>query len=499
VIEEGAWSTPPRRPVRSDRDACKDTFAMTARDIEPTAEDTPLWALSAAEAARRLAGGTVTSLELVEACLARRAAVDPRIHSYIHVAEERARAGAQASADRRAAGRPRSPLDGVPFAVKDNYDVAGMPATGGSRLRLDHVPARDADIVGRLDGAGAVLLGKLATWEYGTGNGGEYFDLPFPTARNPWDPERFTGGSSTGAGAGVAAGTTLFAMGSDTTGSVRLPASGCGLVGLIATPGRLSLDGLLPNCWSMDVPGPLTWTVEDAAMVLDALGDADPTRPSPPSAVRATTRPVAGMRVAVVRGPLGRFPEPDAPIGAAFEAGLEVLSRLGVVLEDVALPLAFSECFDVTRLIGPTESAAIHEAELRERPELMGFALRDKLLAGSLVRAVDYLAALRRRQAIAGTLHRLLAGYDALLTYATLHVAPRLGVEPEMSAFTVETCLTPFNLSANPAMAQCNGFSSAGLPTAWQWVANREDEASMIALAAAYERATPWRRRRPVL
>lgn len=452
-----------------------------------------LWSLSASEAGRRIAAGALTSRALTEALLARIAEVDSRVHSYILIATERAlQAAARADADLKA-GRRRSALHGVPFGVKDNYDVAGLAATAGSRLRLDHVPARDAPVVHDLEAGGAVLLGKLATWEYGTGNGGEYFDLPFPSARNPWDTTRFTGGSSTGAGAGVAAGTASFAMGSDTTGSVRLPAAACGLVGVILPQGRISGDGILPNCYSLDVPGPLTWTVEDAARVLDVLA-----KPKV-SYARALSAPISGLRIGIVRGPLGRFPAPDAPIAAAFEDACRVIERLGARLEDMSLPMPVSECFDVTRLIGPAESAAIHEAELRERPGDMGFALRDKLLAGSLVRAVDYIHAQRQRRLMADAIDTMLRSYDAIVTYGPLHVAPRLGVEPEMTAFTVETCLTPFNLSAHPAMVQCTGYSADGLPLAWQIVANRGEEARALALAAAYEQATPWRQRRPQL
>jgi aspartyl-tRNA(Asn)/glutamyl-tRNA(Gln) amidotransferase subunit A len=452
-----------------------------------------LWALSAAELAHRLAAGTVTSAALVEIYLARIGEVDGRIHSYIHVAAERARHAALAADAEWRAGRRRSALHGVPFGVKDNYDVAGLPATASSRLRLDHVPVRDAPIVRDLEAAAGVLLGKLATWEYGTGNGGEYFDLPFPPARNPWDTTRFTGGSSTGAGAAVAAGAAAFAMGSDTTGSVRLPAAACGLVGVILPQGRISGEGILPNCYSLDVPGPLTWTVDDAALVLNILAQ------PPVSYVRALSRPIMGMKIGIVRGPLGRFPAPDPPMAAAFEEAVKVIGKLGARLEDAHLPMPVSDCFDVTRLIGPAESAAIHEAELRERPGDMGFALRDKLLAGSLVRAVDYIHAQRQRRLIADAIDALLRIYDAIVTYGPLHVAPRLGVEPEMTAFTVDTCLTPFNLSAHPALVQCTGFCGGGLPLAWQIVASRSDEATALALAAAYEQATPWRERRPDL
>jgi aspartyl-tRNA(Asn)/glutamyl-tRNA(Gln) amidotransferase subunit A len=457
------------------------------------AVDSPLWALTVSQASARVARGELSPVELLEAVLARIQEVDDRIHSYIRVAAPQAREAAALAQAEIAAGRWRGPLHGLPFGVKDNYDVAGMPATAGSRLRLDHVPQQDAALVARLKSAGAVLVGKLATWEFGTGNGGEYFDLPFPPARNPWDVERFTGGSSTGAGAAVAAGTASFALGSDTTGSVRLPAAATGTVGMICTPGRLPLDGILPNCWSMDVPGAFTWTVEDCAIVLDTLMDARDAAPRPARALRRSVgESIAGARIAVVDGPGAGFPAPDAPLQRGFEEALAVLERLGATLTRVRLPVPAAECLAATRMIGPAESAAIHELELMEQPGLMGFALRDKLLAGSLVRAVDYLAAQRLRRAVADGMDTLMRGYDALVTYGTLHMPPRLGVEPEMTAFTVETMLTPFNLSGHPCMAQCTGFAD-GLPLNWQIVGNRFDEASIVRVAAAYEAATPWR------
>jgi aspartyl-tRNA(Asn)/glutamyl-tRNA(Gln) amidotransferase subunit A len=238
----------------------------------------------------------------------------------------------------------------------------------------------------------------------------------------------------------------------------------------------------------------LTWTVEDTAIVLDALLAARRT-----SYRRSIGRSIAGLRIGVLRGPLGRFPEPDKEMAAAFDAGLKVLEAQGAALRDVRLPLPVSECFDVTRLIGPAESAAIHEEELRERPEDMGFALRDKLMAGSLVRAVDYITAQRKRKLIATSIDALVREVDAIVTFGPLHSAPRLGVEPEMSAFTVETVLTPFNLSAHPALVQCTGFTSGGVPLSWQLVGNRHDEGTLLAIASAYERATPWRDQRPKL
>jgi aspartyl-tRNA(Asn)/glutamyl-tRNA(Gln) amidotransferase subunit A len=451
-----------------------------------------LWQLTVSEAAVRVAASEVSPVDLTEACLARIEAVDGAIHSFIHVAAEQARAAAREAEAEIKAGRRRGPLHGIPYAVKDNYDAAGMPATAGSRVRLDNVPAQDAALVARLRQAGAILLGKLNTWEFGTGNGGEYFDLPFPAARNAWDVSRFSGGSSTGAGTSVAAGTTLFALGSDTTGSVRLPAAATGTPGLIATSGVLDRTGILPNCYTLDKPGIFAWTARDAALIFGELASV-----ATPAA--DTPQGIAGMRIAVVPDPGPGLPEPDQPLAAAFAEAVALLQAEGALVETVTLPVSAADCYSVTRLIGPPESAAIHEKELRERPHELGFALRDKLMAGSLSSAVDYIAAQRRRGQIAEAIHALIGRYDALVTYGPLHVAPRLGVEPEMTAFTTETMLTPFNLSDHPALMQCIGFTTAGLPLCWQIVGRRGGETTILGLAAAYEERTPWRTRRAMV
>ena len=450
--------------------------------------------ITAAAASARLHNGSASSTEIVRSTIERISSIDRTLHSFITVAAERALAEAEAADREIAAGHRRSALHGVPFAVKDNYDTESVPTTAASRVRLQSVPDRDAALVAKLRSAGAILLGKLATWEYGTGNGGEYFDLPFPPARNPWDLRRFTGGSSTGAGAAVAAGLTPIALGSDTTGSVRLPAAATATVGLVPTAGRLATDGMLPNTFSLDRPGIVTWTVEDCALVASALLDDTGVDFS-----AVCGQSVRGMRVAVVRTPGHGLPEPDAPLAEALEVGLAVLSELGVHTEEVDLPVAASECFEITRIIGPAETAALHEQELREAPSALGFALRDKLLAGSTIRAVDYIAALRRRAVVAEALSELIERYDALITYGALHMPPLLGVEPEMTRFTVDTMLTPFNLSGHPALVQCNGSTPDGLPTHWQLVAKQDDEASLIRLANAYEMATDWRARRPTI
>jgi aspartyl-tRNA(Asn)/glutamyl-tRNA(Gln) amidotransferase subunit A len=461
----------------------------------------PLWSLTITEASGLIQTGKLSPVDLLEAFLARIDEVDGRIHSFIHLDIEGARESARRAAEELRAGFWRGPLHGIPFGVKDNYDAAGLPATGNNRTRLTRIAERDATAVARLRQAGAILLGKLNTWEYGTGNGGEYFDTPFPTARNPWDIARFAGGSSTGAGAAVAAGTVMFALGSDTTGSVRFPAAACGVVGLKPTPGRVSRAGILPNCYSLDVAGTFTWTAGDAALVLKVIAgeDADDpvTEPMPvPDYSRHLSKSVAGMRVAVVSTVGSGMTEPDAAMREAFATGLTVLEKLGCVLIETSLPVTVADCFAISRFIGPPESAAIHEVEYRDLPEQLGFALRDKLHAGTMTRAVDYIAAQRRRRHVADLLGTFMSDYDALVTFGAHHVAPRLGVEPEMTNFTAQSSMTPFNLSSHPALVQCTGFDPGGLPLHWQIVGNRFDEATILRLAAAYESTTGWRQAR---
>lgn len=436
---------------------------------------------SLADALAGLRSGALSAGRLVEDCLARIAARDGELHAFLHLDPSAARGAPASPVD--------GPLSGIPWAIKDTFDVAGLPATANSRFRAGRVAERDAALVQALRRAGAVLLGKLATWEYGTGTGAEHFDLPAPPARNPWDPSRFTGGSSTGAGVAVATGMALFAIGSDTTGSVRLPAAATGCCGMVATPGLLPLTGALPNTFSLDRPGPIAWTAEDVAIVLDTLHGS--------SLRKAGAAGLHGLRVGVLRDPGAGFPAPDTEMAAALEDGLSVLSRLGATVRDAALPWPASACLDAARLIGAAESAAIHEKEWRDGAALLGAALRDKLLAGAGVRAVDYLAAQRFRRALTEAMEVLWTEHDVLLGFGALHLPPCLGVEPESTAYTSETMLTPASLAGLPALVQCNGFSRAGLPLHWHAMARQHDEAALFRLAMAYEAATPWRQRRP--
>ena len=455
--------------------------------------------LSAAEAGRRIAARRLSPVTYVEALLARIAAVEDRVQAYITVLAEPALAAARKAEAEIAAGRWRGPLHGVPFAVKDNYFTAGVRTTAGSRLMLDTIPDSTAHIITRLEAAGAILLGKLNTWEYGTGNGGVYFDLPFEPARNPWDLARFTGGSSTGAGASVAAGIAPFALGSDTGGSIRLPSAACGLAGLKATYGRVSRAGVLPNCWSLDVTGALCWTAEDSGMVLNVIAGHDPEDPG------SAAEPVPDFRAALHGGVAGLTiglvtAEGVTPsIAAGITEAAAVLERLGARLVEATLPAPLADYRRAASLINWSESLSIHEADFRERASLMGQALRDKMTSGSLVRAADYLAAQRLRRQLARATDALFGGCDLLLLPGAFRVAPRLDDPADTRAFTRESAMNVANLSGHPAMSVLTGFDAAGLPLNAQLMGRYFDEATVLRAAAALEAATPYRARRPAL
>jgi len=459
--------------------------------------------LSAAEAGRRIAAGTLSPVALVRRMLERIAALNDRLQCYITVAADPALDAAARAEAEIAAGQHRGPLHGVPFAVKDNYLTAGIRTTAGSRLMLDTVPDSSAEAVLRLQAAGAVLLGKLNTWEYGTGNGGVYFDLPFPVARNPWDTACFTGGSSTGAGAAIAAGLACFTLGSDTGGSIRLPAAACGVIGLKPTYGRVSRAGMLPNCWSLDVAGPLCRTTEDAALILAVLagpdGKDEATRDLPvPDYARHRDAGVQGLRVGVIQD--GGPDETCSPAQqAALAESVPALERAGARLQPVRLPDAVASYRQAASLINWSESFSIHEADATQRPHLMGRALRTKMMTGAAVRAADYLAAQRQRRLLAAGVEAMFGAVDVLLLPGTHAVAPPFAQADEVMDFTRRSWMAPFSLSGHPALAFPAGFDAAGMPCNVQLATRWFDESTLLRCAAALETGAPWPARRPPL
>jgi aspartyl-tRNA(Asn)/glutamyl-tRNA(Gln) amidotransferase subunit A len=456
-----------------------------------------LFKLSAGEAGRLIQARKLSPVELLDAFLARIEAVDDSVKSYLLVTADAARAAARRAEADVMAGHWLGPLHGIPYAVKDNYYTRGVRTCAASKLLLDHVPDHDAAAIEKLDAAGAILLGKLNTWEFGTGSGGVHFDLPFEPARNPWNLEYSPAGSSSGAGASVAAGTAMAAMGSDTGGSVRLPAAACGLQGMKPTYGRISRHGILPNCYSLDVPGPLTRTVEDSALMLRAVSGHDPRDPASahadvPDFLAGLESGVAGMTIGVVRD-LG---EANDLLDEANRDGLEDMVRLlaeqGARVIEVVLPASVLEYRRVSAVINWTESFSIHEEHFMTRAADMGLALRDKMMFGFLTRGVDYLAAQRRRRALTLATDALIGSVDALVLPGAFRTALRLSEAARIRSFTSDNACPPFNISGHPAMTVCTGFDANGLPTNAQIVGRWFDEATVLRVARAYERATGW-------
>jgi len=458
--------------------------------------------LSVAEAASLIAAKRISPVELTRAYLARIERLNGTLHAYVRVLHDEALAAARAAEAEILAGRYRGPLHGIPIGLKDIYDTAGIPTEGGSKSCLGRVPAKDATTTRLLREAGAVLLGKLTTWEFAIG--GTAFDTPFPPARNPWNIDHDPAGSSSGSGAAVASGLCAMAMGSDTGGSIRWPAAWCGLAGLKPTYGRVSRAGIMPLSFSLDHAGPLTWTVEDAAIVLQAIAGHDASDPAsarcPVADYRAALAGgnLRGLRLAVARAMFERDCVGSEEMLSAFDESVGVLRELGASIAEIELPpLALYNA--TAYLIARSEGFAIHEKALRERPQDYGALARDRLTIGAYVRASDMVQAMRRRQMLVEATTAAMGGVDAILLPTAPDPAPRLGDLAPYFGNQRPTYMRPFNLTGQPALSVCNGFDNAGLPLSLQIVGRCFDEAMVLRIGHAYERTTPWRGRRPQL
>ena len=457
--------------------------------------------LTIAEAARLLERRALSPVELTRSLLARIEAIDPQLDCFITVTADLALKQAQAAEREIMAGRHRGPMHGVPFGLKDIYDTAGILTSGHSRTAKDRVPAADAATVERLYAAGAVLLGKLATHEFA--HGGPSFDLPWPPARNPWNREHFTGGSSSGSGAAVAAGLVPGALGSDTGGSIRTPAALCGIVGLKPTYGLVSRRGVIPNSFTFDACGPMTWTVEDCALMLQAVAGFDPGDPASadrpvPDYRAALGGGVKGLRIGVLR----HFWEEELPAGPelaqALDRAVEAFAGLGAIVENARIrPL--QDYYDVKIVIAESELFSVHRRNLIERTGEFGADFLGRSLPACLFTAADYVGAQRRRRQLLAGMRPLYARYDLLLAPSTYGPAPRLDAHRTVGFWQRPNVTTPFNVTGGPALSFCIGFGAGGLPFGMQLVGRPFDEVSVLRAAHAYEQATEWRNRRPQL
>ncbi len=454
--------------------------------------------LTLADASRAIASGTLTSTALTEQCLGRIERHNGAIDAVICLRAEQAMEDADRADKETAAGRRRGPLHGIPFGLKDIIDTAGLRTTCHSRIHLDRVPTDDAEVARRLAAAGGVLVGKLATHEFATG--GPAFDLPFPPARNPWDRRRFTGGSSSGSGAAVASGMVPLALGTDTGGSIRLPAAYCGVAGLKPSYGRVSRRGVAPLSFSLDHVGPLAWTVEDCAIALQVLAGHDPQDPGSsdvpvPDYAAALTGDVAGLKLGYVRA-LSETADPAMVAG--LEAALEALAKLGMEVIEVELPPLhlFQAC---ARAISGTEAFSIYEQDLRTRPELYARVTRERLSLGAFITAADYVQAQRLRRELNASVSAVLGRVDVLASCAIPTPAPLIEDVEDGPWRTRAPITGPFNITGEPALSLCCGYSADGLPLALQLSGRMFDEATVLRVGHAYEAATPWRERRPAM
>jgi aspartyl-tRNA(Asn)/glutamyl-tRNA(Gln) amidotransferase subunit A len=456
--------------------------------------------LTIAEASRLIAQGKLSPVELTESCLRRIEALDDQLDSFVTLTGERARMEARtAEASIRADG-PRGPMHGVPFCLKDIFETAGIRTTAMSKLLADNVPKHDSFSGARLSAAGGVLLGKTATWEFA--HGGPSWDILFPPARNPWNREHSPAGSSSGSGGAVAAGFAPATLGSDTGGSIRGPAAANGIAGLKPTYGLVSRRGVIPNCFTHDHVGPLAWTSEDVAILLNVIAGHDPNDPgsanvSMPDYMAALSGDVRGLVIGVPEAWLEDDLKPSVPTRAAFDAALDVFRGLGCLVRPVTLPPLrdYEYC---KKIIAVAELFTIHGKDLRERPELFGASLRFRIIAGGLVRAEEYIQAMRWRTDLARAMQAAMATVD-LLMLPTAEPAGKLEPVAPETLFTKLSYTTAFNVGGNPALSICNGFNDEGLPFSLQIVGRLFDDATVLRAGDAYEKATPWRRRRPIL
>lgn len=459
--------------------------------------------LSIAEAARALNRGEYSALELTDAYLRRIEAQNPTINAYITVTAERAREDARRATQERAAGKVRGPLHGIPIAHKDLYETAGVRTTGGSKIHAGYIPSADCTVVSKLREAGTILLGKLNTHEYAYGvttNNPHYG----PT-RNPWDLERIPAGSSGGSGAAVAAGLAIAATGSDTGGSIRMPASLCGVVGLKPTFGRVSKAGVMPLSHLFDHTGPLTRTVEDAALMLNAMAGYDP---MDPTTVRTPVTDFAadlglglrGLRIGVPRTYFFDHLEDD--IAVAIQAAIEQLQRLGAEVREVDIP-GVAEGLGGTFTYVLAEAQAIHAQSLRERPQDFGADVLE-ILTSYPPGAGELLSGLRAGDALTVSMRAVLETVDVLLTPTTPITAVRIGqalvrygnIEESVLGAMIR-CTAPFNTTHLPALSLPCGFNRLGLPVGLQLAGRPFDEATVLRVGQAYEQATDWHRRSP--
>jgi aspartyl-tRNA(Asn)/glutamyl-tRNA(Gln) amidotransferase subunit A len=421
------------------------------------------------------------------------------LNAFITLQPERILAEARTAERELSAGRSRGPLHGVPVAVKDLCWTRGERTTGGSKVLSDFVPEEDGTVVARLRSAGAIIFGKTNTPEFAYGPLNAYHYGP---SRNPWDPTRFTGGSSMGAAAVLAGGLAPGALGSDTGGSIRGPAHWSGVTGLMPTYGLVPLRGVVPLATTMDHVGPMTRSALDAALLLQVLAGHDPLDRTSvdvpvPDYAHQVTRPIRGLRVGVPRGYLWDMLAPA--IGAAVERALDELRRLGVVVEDVEIP-EWEAAAEASYVLIRTEAATEYRQVLAERPQDLLAEVRERLEAGMRTSGVEYIEARRASDRMAHALRRLYARFDLLALPGRAQTAPKMNEDGRLlEPLSPRNYTAPLNYPGVPALTVPCGFDAENLPIGIQLTGSHWSEGRLLGVAHAYQQVTDWHHRRPPL
>ena len=455
--------------------------------------------LTIAEAARQIAAKQLSPVELTKSHLGRIRRLNPKLNAFLLVTEERALADAQTAEARQMTGTLRGKLDGIPIAHKDIYNTAGIRTTAHSKLLEHNVPTRDAHTVKKWADAGVVMLGKLATHEFAFG--GPSFDLPWPPPCNPWNTDHFTGGSSSGTGAAVAAGMILGGTGSDTGGSIRGPAALCGIAGIKPTYGLSSRVGILPLAFTLDHAGPMAWTAEDCALLLQGMAGHDPEDPASvirpvPDFTADLGKGAKGLRIGVVR----HFFETDHRASDATRAGIDAamdfFRKEGAEVRDISLSPA-ADYHAVGYLIMITEAFTLHAPWMRERFMDYGELFRDRVALAATVSGPDIIQTVRRRRVLCQEMATAMDNLDIIVSAAQPAEAPRIADVTKWANMEKPSFTMPFNVTGFPAISVCTGFGEGGLPVSMQLVGKPFSEPIVFRAAHAYEAAMPWRARRP--
>ena len=445
--------------------------------------------------------GCLSPVRLTETLLERIARIDPEIHAFVSYDRAEALAAAAAAEAEIASGRDRGPLHGIPIGIKDVIDVRGVATTCQSRLRAGHVAKSDAEVVKRLREAGSVILGKLTTHEFALG--GPSFDLPFPPARNPWNLDHHPGGSSSGGGAALAAGLLPLAVGTDTAGSIRNPASACGIVGLKPTYGLVSRAGIFPLAASLDHVGPMGRSVDDVRLLLQGIARREEYRtprqcalPNHLANTNGGEPRLRGVRIGFVRHFHERDMSANSEVSTALESVARAVAQCGATVKSVVLP-DLQRFATVNRILLQSEGWATHSRWLKERPHDYASSTRRRLLPGAFMTAEDYVKSQRHRAELIQAVQAVFREVDILLCASAMDPPCRIDDRAMLEMTYPRQARTPFNVTGHPAIALMAGLSSDGLPLSVQFAGRYFEESRLMDVAAAWEDVGGWKGRHP--